>query len=175
MCDAGCWATTLTECNFFFYEEVAKWWVKGKMLCLNWLLKIWIAEWILSDSELFVCLFKYYTEFSQVMKQTQNCFLMPFLGLAFLRKEFLKSRPCLQDQRTPQLFCCHAASDAIDAMKGLGFSWVPKAACNHITFSWKLFFVHALGHSERNFREHLILLELKCIFFSFLWAVGMKT
>lgn len=99
------------------------------------------------------------------MKQTQNCFLMPFLGLAFLRKEFLKSRPCLQDQRTPQLFCRHAASDAIDAMKGPGFSWVPKAACNHITFSWKLFFVHALGHSERNFREHLILLELKCIFF----------
>lgn len=92
-------------------------------------------------------------------KQSKGYSLLRFLGLAFLRKEFLKSRAGLQDDRpevsrsstNPALLPLHSTEHGEGTRVSLGI----QGRC-----SWKCLF--AFYHAFReNFREHLIAPELK--------------
>ena len=115
------------------------------------------------------------------MKQNKNYSLLPFLGLAFLRKEFLKSRPGVQDDHpavsrssiNPALLPLRS----IQHHEGTGVSLGIQGS---MYSSSQVFLEMLVCISSRsqvlrgNFREHLILPELKHLLFYFLQAVGVK-
>lgn len=90
-------------------------------------------------------------------KQSKDYSLLPFLGLAFLRKEFLKSRAGRWDDRpgVSRSSTNPAPLRSTQRSEGTGVSLGIQGRC-----SWKCLF--AFYHAFReNFREHLIAPELK--------------